>query len=455
LTLQDADGQLFYRYFSRREGVVLLVAPLSRHGAMFLPHRGVAHELEIEGRGEAAMAAAFKRRSKQFWPAAAAIAAGAIVGAAAMSRFESRPAWHRTQAQVPQGADRLKVRVEKSGSSVRLVWNPASSVVRSAAYAQLQITDGSHISQLKLTPVMLSAGSFEYWPQDEPVAFRMELFAVGGKVADRADAGLAGVAALPNGMGAALSAPGPLRPAAAPAPAPAQKAANRPAAGSSADRESLEDDEKPSPFSVAPAAKPVRRPAVAVKFSPPVVPAPRAAEPQPAPITTVATAASVTETKPLAPPAPPIAKPEPVKREVLEKPVVQPARPRGAHVSVDAEPLANSSKLGRAVARIPLLRRLKKQPQGYVPPRPLHEVRPALTDRESAGVVRPVPVDVKVYVGENGRVQFAELLTGSHRPELASAAVYAARKWTFSPAKDGEETVPGEVILHFRFAPTE
>jgi hypothetical protein len=38
---------------------------------------------------------------------------------------------------------------------------------------------------------------------------------------------------------------------------------------------------------------------------------------------------------------------------------------------------------------------------------------------------------------------------------LASAAVYAARKWIFAPAKAGEETVPGEVILHFRFAPVE
>jgi TonB family protein len=98
---------------------------------------------------------------------------------------------------------------------------------------------------------------------------------------------------------------------------------------------------------------------------------------------------------------------------------------------------------------------LKKQPAAFVPPKPVREVRPSLTERESALVVRPMPVDVKVYVGENGKVEFAELMTNGPKPELANAAIYAARKWTFTPAKAGEESVPGEVILHFRFAPVE
>jgi hypothetical protein len=38
-------------------------------------------------------------------------------------------------------------------------------------------------------------------------------------------------------------------------------------------------------------------------------------------------------------------------------------------------------------------------------------------------------------------------------PALAVAAVYAARRWDFVPARLGEEWVSSEVILHFRFAP--
>ncbi|HJT86368.1 MAG TPA: TonB family protein [Bryobacteraceae bacterium] len=67
-----------------------------------------------------------------------------------------------------------------------------------------------------------------------------------------------------------------------------------------------------------------------------------------------------------------------------------------------------------------------------------------------------VPIDVKVYVAESGTVEYAEVLSNSNRhPDLAGAAVYAARKWDFLPARMGDEKVPGEVILHFRFGPRE
>ena len=216
------------------------------------------------------------------------------------------------------------------------------------------------------------------------------------------------------------------------------------------------DDQKPSPFAVAPVPK--RKP-------PPARPVPA---PQPETVAAVAEPAP-----PATPPAPPPAaptvtkSPTPKTTEVEAKPAAPlpnplgPSLPRGttgrhtgAHVTVEAEPVAGS-RLGRAVARIPLLRRLKKQPQLFVPPKPLREVRPTLTEREAAWVVRPVPVDVKVYVGENGKVEYAELLSNGRRPELASVAVYAARRWTFAPARVGDETAPGEVILHFRFAPVE
>ena len=103
--------------------------------------------------------------------------------------------------------------------------------------------------------------------------------------------------------------------------------------------------------------------------------------------------------------------------------------------------------------RIPLLRRLNKQPQTFEPPRATHEVRPSLSKRERRELTAAVPVDVKVYVAESGKVEYAELLSGGRYRDLAAEAVYAARRWAFSPARLGEEAVPGEVILHFRFEP--
>jgi outer membrane biosynthesis protein TonB len=54
-------------------------------------------------------------------------------------------------------------------------------------------------------------------------------------------------------------------------------------------------------------------------------------------------------------------------------------------------------------------------------------------------------------------VDYAELIsegTGPNR-SLASQAVYAARRWEFEPAREGERKVPGQVILHYRFGHTQ
>jgi outer membrane biosynthesis protein TonB len=38
---------------------------------------------------------------------------------------------------------------------------------------------------------------------------------------------------------------------------------------------------------------------------------------------------------------------------------------------------------------------------------------------------------------------------------MAVAALFAARKWTFEAASLGGKKVRSEVVLHFRFEPTE
>ncbi len=92
---------------------------------------------------------------------------------------------------------------------------------------------------------------------------------------------------------------------------------------------------------------------------------------------------------------------------------------------------------------------------GFVPPTPIREPPTELPPELRHRIKNQVAMDVKIYIDREGKVEYAELLskgTGSNR-DLASLAVFASRRWTFSPARLGDETVPAEVILHFRFGP--
>jgi TonB family protein len=109
------------------------------------------------------------------------------------------------------------------------------------------------------------------------------------------------------------------------------------------------------------------------------------------------------------------------------------------------------------VGRVPLLRRLRKEPE-ETPPEPVHEMKPSLSDAERRSLTADVPIDVRVYVTDSGSVNFAELLASraaSRHRDLADAAVLAARRWSFRPAKAGSENVPSEVVLHFLFSPAD
>lgn len=91
----------------------------------------------------------------------------------------------------------------------------------------------------------------------------------------------------------------------------------------------------------------------------------------------------------------------------------------------------------------------------FVPPHVLFERWPAIPSEMRTRVRGSVPVIVKLYLDRAGHVDYAELIsdgTGSKR-EFASLAVFATRKWQFSPAQDEGGPVPAEVIVRFRFGP--
>jgi TonB family protein len=100
------------------------------------------------------------------------------------------------------------------------------------------------------------------------------------------------------------------------------------------------------------------------------------------------------------------------------------------------------------------MRRLKRSSEAQVPPKALHQVIPAVSAADRRLLKLPLTVDIRVGVDEQGRVQSVEPLSGTDRQtSFAKAAISASRGWKFAPAQVGDETVPGSVILHFKFQP--
>jgi hypothetical protein len=120
-------------------------------------------------------------------------------------------------------------------------------------------------------------------------------------------------------------------------------------------------------------------------------------------------------------------------------------------VRVTEEP-ASASLLEHLGRGIPLLGKRYRHPD-YVPPAPIH--RPALLNPPNRPIAKPVSIDVKVYVDPAGKVDTAEVLSkvSPTDRDLAALAMFSARRWEFSPARTGEGTVPGAVIIHYQFGP--
>jgi hypothetical protein len=118
-------------------------------------------------------------------------------------------------------------------------------------------------------------------------------------------------------------------------------------------------------------------------------------------------------------------------------------------VTVEAVP---ESRLSRIVGKMPLLRRLHRT-TGFLPPRPVRETAPPVPTELRQTLKSEVPLDVRAYVNESGKVTYAELLSQYNEADrdLASFAVFDARHWEFMPAQVGGRSVPAQVILHYRF----
>jgi len=320
----------------------------------------------------------------------------------------------------------LALNVTNTGNSLRLSWDRQAS--RDAGHAVLWIKDGQESQRFELDSKQLSEGSVAYWPRTSDVNFRLELLSPGAGVAES-------VRAIGGPSTAQLIVRAPAEVAVEPRPVPAAKAPATPGV------------EAPPAF--MPSPKPSRRDQIGTasrELSRAFV----LAQPEPDPAT-VASASL---------PDPPTI--QPVLAWPLEpgKELLEPLVPANSQDSRDGlesnfrvtvEPVSGS-RFQHVVRNIPLIGK-RNWRTDYIPPSPLRN--PALPSLPHRNIAQDINIDVKVYVTPSGKVEYSEVLSqvAETDRDLAALAMFSARRWEFVPARAGNVTVPGEVILHYRFGP--
>ena len=89
-----------------------------------------------------------------------------------------------------------------------------------------------------------------------------------------------------------------------------------------------------------------------------------------------------------------------------------------------------------------------------LPPRPTTQVSPTVPKHIRSMLREDVLVAVRLEVDTNGRVISMEPMRqpgGAVRLILERAAADAALRWRFEPARVGNQNVPGEATVQFRF----
>jgi TonB family protein len=89
----------------------------------------------------------------------------------------------------------------------------------------------------------------------------------------------------------------------------------------------------------------------------------------------------------------------------------------------------------------------------FIPPKVLLEVMPNIRNLSSNLVTEVTRVEVEVRIDTNGRVKAAHVETPNVKSPLASAALAAARQWTFQPATLRGQRVETTHTIAFEFRP--
>ena len=318
----------------------------------------------------------------------------------------------------------LSLRVERVGSSLRILWDRDASSIRAATHAVLHIQDGGYLSDKILSRPELSAGSIMYGPKGPDLSFRLEMYS-GAPAA----IGSVEVVSLPP--------QGTIGPSRAverefksngkqipnlPRAAPATVAGIETFVHSVAAQGAKEHLDSPGLRSNDVAVEETRLSAL-------IPSEPSGTDVRttlPASVEKSATALTATGNRGV------------------------PISDTATTVHVTTE-LVRGWRLGRLVGRIPLLRRLNKK-EKLTEPVPVLHPEPGVNH---VSLSKPVSVAIKVNIGQSGGVDSAEVVEYGEPPNfmLANAALASARQWTFHPALLQDTPVSSEVVLHYLFSP--
>ncbi|HEY3840878.1 MAG TPA: hypothetical protein VGL72_30100 [Bryobacteraceae bacterium] len=156
------------------------------------------------------------------------------------------------------------------------------------------------------------------------------------------------------------------------------------------------------------------------------------------------------------PPAPPVETAANIPPSVLDVVRLKPAPPQIVSI-VSLEP-AEPNVVSRSINHVPVLnllqRRKYKAGDKFSPASPVRRVNPRLP-ADLQNVDYKNPIDVKVWIDDNGLVTKALVLNDRNETEVADFAAHTALKWTFTPAKLSDHPVSSEMVMHFRFEPRQ
>lgn len=301
--------------------------------------------------------------------------------------------WYQRAKPVSRAHNILMLGAEPTPKGLRLTWDRMSPAFKGGASAKLWITDTHTQKQLTLDPLQLRSGSLIYWPLTDDVNFRMEI----------------------GGFTESLRTIAPTAPAQSPAPAVAERQPEiepvKPA------------QQAPSQQSRSRQVQPVRRA---------ILPTPKAEPPQ----------MKLTEL------SPPNVHPAPAR---LDPPVIHPrAEAKPPRTVANVEPVRESG-LKRTVGAIPaILIGRRKDTSQFVPAKATRQVNPSLPGNLKLDT--DAEVSVKIALDESGNVKGTDLVTRRADSRLANAAMEAAKKWRFEPARMQNRAVDSSLILHFKFS---
>ncbi|MGH7973478.1 MAG: TonB family protein [Limisphaerales bacterium] len=382
----------------------------------------------------------------------------------------------------------LSLKVARSGKDFEISWDRLSAAVQQASGGTLTINDGALTRSVALNGAQLREGQILYTPLFEELTFRLEVGAPGQATAESVQVlawsgkqpgetltvpppspatNTNSIDSLPRAFGGAAALPpasiSPAKPGGPPpgnskkdlgaiAPTSAPKSAPVTTGDGGKQSRTVAVVQPSSSNSVPKQDIVPATPARVPNTSPPAVTAekPPVAQPaaQPAPNTSLSQPAAPAP-KPVAPAPKPVA---PAPKPEAPPPVTQTVPAASAQPVAPPTVAAASSTSPTPVAVV------RTAPGNIVLPVPVQRAAPFLPRNIPAGTTAGSPrsVSIRVMVDSSGSVQNAEVISSTPKGAFGeavvkTAALDAARKWTFRPGQLNGKNVAAEYTIDFKF----